>query len=182
MIVWNRCIVVASVAMLAVPATPGLAQSLAMTERSGRAAQATASVLDRPARLDVEDLPLPRALLELENASGVSVAFSPSLMDRDRRVSCACATRTVGEVLDRLLATTSFRYVVLGDQVVIEPAPRGPARRANGAAAPVALGAAGMNGTHAGRAGGRQTGRRTAPRSRPRSPAGSSTRAPSSRW
>ena len=143
MIMWNHCIVAASLAILAVPATAGVAQSLAMTERSGLAAQATASVLDWPARLDVEDMPLPQALLELEKTSGVSIAFSPSLMDRDRRVSCACRTRTVGEVLDRLLATTPFRYVVLGEHVVIEPAPRGASRRANGAATPVAFRTAG---------------------------------------
>src|SRR5690606_13856686 len=147
MIVWNRCIVAVSLAMLTIPATAGVAQSLAMTERSGRAAQAGASVLDRPALLDVDNLPLPQALLELENASGVSVAFSPSLMDRARRVSCTCRTHTVGEVLDRLLATTRFRYVVLGDQVVIEPAPRGVARNLNGTATPIALGAAGVNGS-----------------------------------
>lgn len=131
MIVWKRYIVAATAVMLLVPATSGAAQSLAMMQGPGRVAQATVSVLDLPARLEVENVPLAEALLELESASGVSVAFSPSLVDRGLRVSCACRTRTVGEVLDRLLAPTSLRYVVLGEHVVIEPAPRGAGRRAN---------------------------------------------------
>jgi len=129
MIVWKRYIVVAAAVMLLVPATSGAAQSLAMMQGPGRVAQATVSVRALRARLEVENVPLAEALLELESASGVSVAFSPSLMDRGLRVSCACRTRTVGEALDRLLAATSLRYVVLGQHVVIEPAPPGAVRR-----------------------------------------------------
>lgn len=81
-------------------------------------AQATGTLLDRPARLDVRDVPLEKALVLLQRASGVSLAYSPDLLPEEHRVSCPCKGMTVAQALDRVLKGTGLRYR-LGDQNVV---------------------------------------------------------------
>jgi hypothetical protein len=76
-------------------------------------------MLDRPARLDVRDVPLEKALVLLQRASGVALAYSPDLVPDERRVSCACRGVTVAQALDRLLEGTGLRYRLGDDNVVI---------------------------------------------------------------
>ena len=78
------------------------------------------SLLDRPARLDIRSVPLPLALSELQRRSGVTLAFSPSLLANAGDVNCACRDVTVGGALDRLLAGTTFRYEELAGVVLVE--------------------------------------------------------------
>jgi len=85
---------------------------------TGARAQGAGTLLDRPARLDVRDLPLEKALTLLQRSSGVSLAFSPDLLSRHRHVSCACKGVTVAVALDRMLAGTGLRYR-LGERKVI---------------------------------------------------------------
>jgi len=88
-------------------------------------------MLDRPARLDVRDVPLEKALVLLQRASGVALAYSPDLVPDDHRVSCACKDLTVSQALDRLLKGTGLRYRLGDDNVVIgrwKPASNGPTR------------------------------------------------------
>lgn len=82
--------------------------------------------LAKPARLRVENMPLPDALTELHKRSGVNLAFSPTLLPERRRVTCECEKVTVGEALSRMLAGTPFQHVELGGHVVIERAPPVP--------------------------------------------------------
>lgn len=91
--------------------------------RFATAAQAPNSSrpLDWESRLEVQDVTLEEALMELGLRSGVSVVFSPSAISKHGRVSCDCSGLTVGEALDHLLRGAAFRRSVLGDQVVIEP-------------------------------------------------------------
>lgn len=77
--------------------------------------------LHRPARLTVVDTPLSSALSELATASGVALAFSPSLLPEET-VTCRCEEVEVWEALERLLDTGHLRYSVTGSQVVIERA------------------------------------------------------------
>jgi len=76
-------------------------------------------MLDRPARLDVRDVPLEKALVLLQRASGVALAYSPDLIPDERRVSCSCKEMTVSQALDRLLKGTGLRYRLGDDNVVI---------------------------------------------------------------
>lgn len=91
-------------------------------------AQVPTSLLDRPARLEVEEVTLEEALRALHRASGVAVAFSPDRLPLEARVSCACDGLTVGQALDRLLARTDLEYHVAERQILIgRPLPgRGP--------------------------------------------------------
>jgi TonB-linked SusC/RagA family outer membrane protein len=89
--------------------------------------QADASLLDRSAHLRVTGVELRQALDALHASSGVRIAFSPSFVP-SARVSCACEHVTVGVALSRMLAGTGFRHVVVGEQILIEPAPRAPTR------------------------------------------------------
>src|SRR5262245_42176682 len=78
------------------------------------------SLLDRPARMEVRDLPLARALAELQHRSGVRLAFSPSLLANAGRVTCVCKDQTVGQALSQMLAHTSFSFAELSGQVLVE--------------------------------------------------------------
>jgi hypothetical protein len=77
-------------------------------------------LLERPARLEVHALALPHALGELQRRSGVTLAFSPSLLGDAGVVTCVCRLVTVGEALDRILAGTSFRYEEMDGLVLVE--------------------------------------------------------------
>lgn len=73
------------------------------------------------ARLSVEGVSLNQALIDLQALSGVDLAFSPSLLPVNRKVSCACENATVEEALNRLLIGTANSYARLGGGIVIEP-------------------------------------------------------------
>ncbi|MGI9181526.1 MAG: SusC/RagA family TonB-linked outer membrane protein [Longimicrobiaceae bacterium] len=118
---------VAVTALLVLAAVPAAAQSIASrTEALSSGAEGRArasSLLEQPAHLKVEQALLPAALDELHRRSGVALAFSPSLLPANLRVTCECEGLTVGEALEKLFAGTFFRYSELGSQVVIEPRP-----------------------------------------------------------
>lgn len=86
------------------------------------------SLLDRPARLNVENVSLEAALLELTRTSGVPLAYSPARLPKDVRTSCPCDELTLRMALERLLAGTSFRYSELAAQVVLFPVDGVPGR------------------------------------------------------
>ncbi len=77
------------------------------------------SVLDAPANLDVNHLLLEEALQRLQATSGVAIAYSPSLLPRGHRVSCACEALTVAEAASILLHGLPLEFVTLADQLVI---------------------------------------------------------------
>jgi hypothetical protein len=87
----------------------------------------------------VRAVPLAHALLELQRRSGVSLAFSPSLVAAAKEVSCPCREATVREALERLLLGTPFGYAQADGQVLVERR-RAPAltlrKEAPGTAAP----------------------------------------------
>ena len=77
------------------------------------------TLLDRPALLEVGDMPLGRALEELQRSSGVSISFSPDVVPVDRRATCTCRTRTVGQALTILLEGTQLQVRAGRNQVLI---------------------------------------------------------------
>lgn len=78
------------------------------------------SLLDRPARIDLENVTLPYALLELQRGSGVPLIYSPSLLESEGPISCECVTLTVRQALERMLTGTRFRFEDVGSQILIE--------------------------------------------------------------
>jgi TonB-linked SusC/RagA family outer membrane protein len=83
-------------------------------------APAGSSLLDRPANLLVRDASLATALTSLSEASGVPVAFSPSLVASNRRpVECLCRDVTVRQALEHLLDRTPFGYSELRGEVLV---------------------------------------------------------------
>jgi TonB-linked SusC/RagA family outer membrane protein len=110
-------LVVAATGMVA-PAHRAVAQTATRTSAGD------AALLDRPARLLVRDVSLADALGELERQSGVSLAYSPSLMPRDRSHRCACSDATIGQALQQLLASVPFTFREAQGQVVIAPSSR----------------------------------------------------------
>lgn len=92
-------------------------------------------LLERPARLSVDGVPLVAALEELTRASGVALAYSPSLLP-DRRVSCACASLRVGQALGRLLDGAGFTFRAGEGQVILSPLRSPEADRDAGGARP----------------------------------------------
>ncbi len=114
-----RLSVVALTLFLAAPASP---QDVAIVHDAAVTDLSAVTLLEQPARLTLHKVPLAIALTSLYEQSGVKVAFSPSILPR-YVVSCDCAEVTVRAALDRLLAGTAFRYLAVGEQVLVEPAP-----------------------------------------------------------
>ena len=106
---------VIAVSGLSAPAASGA------TAQAGPASRPTAALLDRPARLRVENVSLADALGELERRSGVPFAYSPSLLPRDASLRCACDGVTIGEALGQLLAAVPFTYRETDSQIVVVP-------------------------------------------------------------
>lgn len=102
------------------------------------------SLLDRPARVALTNVSLPQGLMALQQQSGVPLAYSPSLLETEGRISCECTTLTVRQALERMLAGTRYRYEDIGGQILIErraapqvePASHGAASFITSAAAP----------------------------------------------
>jgi len=110
--------------MLLVPAVSGTAQP--PTHNAAGALDEMplqGSLLDRQAKLNVDQIELEHALLELTERSEVPLAFSPTRLPRDARVSCQCEEVTVGEALDRLLDGTRLEFVEMASQIVLYQAP-----------------------------------------------------------
>jgi outer membrane receptor protein involved in Fe transport len=76
-------------------------------------------VLNRPARLRLHHGTLASALLDLNRFSGVPVAFSPSRLPADARVSCDCERVTVREALQHILRGTQLEFMEMEGQVVV---------------------------------------------------------------
>lgn len=91
------------------------------------------SPLDRTAGLEVVDEPLGVALLGLQQATGISLVFSPDRLPRGVRVSCHCLKVTVAEALELILNGTGLGFVSTGGLVTIVPARPTPDGRAEGA-------------------------------------------------
>jgi len=88
-------------------------------------------LLDRLARLEVRQVRLQAALLELSRRSGVPIAFSPALLPGNRMVGCSCGSVSVRQALDTLLLGTGLRYHETPQRVVVASpaaAPGVPAR------------------------------------------------------
>lgn len=77
------------------------------------------SVLEARANLDVRDLSLDEALRQLQAASGVAVAFSPSLLPEGHLVSCRCMGVSVAEAATILLRGLPLEFVTLAGHLVI---------------------------------------------------------------
>jgi len=109
-------------------AADGTAQAVAAGEEGAQArvtgsnnsASATSSLL-RLARLTIAGVPLATAVSELAETSEVWIAYSPTRLAREGNVDCDCATLTVGQALDHLLAHTAFRYAEVEGHIVIIP-------------------------------------------------------------
>jgi TonB-linked SusC/RagA family outer membrane protein len=107
---------VVAISGLVAPASSGGA-----TAQAAPTSPAATSLLDRPARLRVRDVGLADALAELERRSGVSLAFSPSLLTNKRVQRCACGDVTVADALAELLADTPFTFHESADEIVVVP-------------------------------------------------------------
>ena len=107
--------------------------SLAAQESPDRVAQlasnsvaSRASLLERRAGLVVRDTSLAGALDLLGRRSGVALAYSPSLLPADLRVTCECQSATVGQALERLLVGAALSFRAVEGQIVIVPERRSP--------------------------------------------------------
>jgi outer membrane receptor protein involved in Fe transport len=87
-------------------------------------AASAGDLLARTAGLDVREVPLVRALHLLQERSGISVAFSPSLLPVDATVSCSCSGLTVGDALRELLPQQDVSFTVFQNQVLIVRDPK----------------------------------------------------------
>src|SRR5688572_28577531 len=108
-------------------ASPGvnateLEEGIQIVARGGSAEPPRAqSALERVAGLSIENATLQEALDRLTVTSGVAIAYSPTTLPRERRVSCACANVSVGDAVRTLLEGTTLEFTVVANQLVIRP-------------------------------------------------------------
>lgn len=92
--------------------------------------RAAASLLEKRVSLELQRVPMATALMRLHQASGVPISFSPTMLPRDRQVSCPCHDVTLETALAHVLGGSGFDFIELTDQIVIvtrgreQPAPR----------------------------------------------------------
>jgi len=80
-------------------------------------------LLERTARLSVNDVSLERAFDALEARTGIRLVYSPSRLP-STLVSCDCYSLKVAEALDLLLRGVDLRYAEQGEYVIIESSAR----------------------------------------------------------
>jgi TonB-linked SusC/RagA family outer membrane protein len=106
-------------AILLVPAVLGSPPTVAAALQQ----PGSTALLERPAHLRVQDISLENALEALARASGVALAYSPSLLPSEPRVTCECQELSVADALFTLLAGTGFAYRERDGQVILVPRP-----------------------------------------------------------
>ncbi|MGH7551500.1 MAG: carboxypeptidase-like regulatory domain-containing protein, partial [Longimicrobiales bacterium] len=115
-----------SIGLLAIWAIATLLSAAAPARADGASTMEQAKpggLLARRSHLRVERVPLAAALQELTRSSGVSLAYSPSMLPLQKRVSCACAALSVGDALGTLLVDTGFQYREGDVEVILSPTP-----------------------------------------------------------
>ncbi len=98
------------------------AEAQAPLDDPGKAGR-EADVLVQPAKLDVHEVTLETALRELEVATGIPIAYSPSRLPGNRIVSCRCSDTTVEAAVRWLLSGTGMEAVVLVGHLIIREQP-----------------------------------------------------------
>ena len=118
--------VASAITSLAQPSMAGAQSNCAPANRASTApATPTGDLLGRLISLHGRDIPLREALDRVARAAGVRLSYSAELLDLSRAVCLEYQSASVGAVLHDLLATTTVRPFVLGDdQIVLTPAPR----------------------------------------------------------
>jgi outer membrane receptor protein involved in Fe transport len=108
------------VASLPVEAHPQVATSFSTRElRRHVQMDAGQDILARESRLEVAESTLRHALQLLQERSGVSIAFSPSLLPMEATVTCRCSAMTVGDALRQILPDDRFSFNAFHGQVLI---------------------------------------------------------------
>jgi TonB-dependent starch-binding outer membrane protein SusC len=77
------------------------------------------SILSAPAHLNVEDVPLEAALRELTSATGILLAYSPTVLRGTRLVTCTCPDAGVRDALETLLIGTGLEFAVIAGHLII---------------------------------------------------------------
>jgi TonB-dependent starch-binding outer membrane protein SusC len=83
------------------------------------ASPAAQELLRTPVEVEFEGIALWEALLSIQEASGVPIAYSPSHLPVERMVDCPCRNATLAEAMESILRGTSFEFIPLADQVVL---------------------------------------------------------------
>lgn len=88
------------------------------------------SLLSMPANLQVKRVPIAEALKTLRQRAKVDITFSPSLLPRQKLITCECQGSTVEGALLQILADTGFDFFEMPLQIVIRPPQPSPSRPA----------------------------------------------------
>lgn len=84
-------------------------------------------ILDRKVTLNVTDLPLEKALLQLEKTAQVKFSFNSRALHLDRTVTINANNEALSSVLTRLLKPMNIKYILVSNRIVLrkeEDAPK----------------------------------------------------------
>lgn len=93
--------------------------SLPVPSGGGQRTPQDNSILTKRARLIVTEVLLVDALDALQASSGVGIAYSPTLLPRDRRITCLCENHTIEEAIRSILRDTDLEVSVAAEQLIV---------------------------------------------------------------
>lgn len=67
-----------------------------------------------------EDMLLEDALVSLAKKSGVNIAYNNEIIPDNRVITISAKGNPVGQILDYMLSDTELKYIIVGNQIVIE--------------------------------------------------------------
>lgn len=70
-----------------------------------------------------DDIPLEDALVSLSKKSGINIAYNTEIIPDDVIINLTAKSKSVGQILDYMLADTELKYTIIGNQIVIEQDP-----------------------------------------------------------
>lgn len=76
---------------------------------------------DRSVTINVKDVALSEVLDLISEQAGLEFSYNPRRVDIKQKVSISATNKSLKEVLDELAAKTGTQYVLLEDQIVLQP-------------------------------------------------------------
>lgn len=92
------------------------------------------NILDQKLSITIEQVPLYKALIQINQATGYKFSYNSNIFNEDRQVSLQTQNMSIRRSLDSLLNDTTLRYQVLDRHIIIhrqDSTPRTPPSRSN---------------------------------------------------
>ena len=69
--------------------------------------------------VNIQNQPLEKAIRQLESANGIRFSYSPTIIDREKRISIKLDNKTISEVLDQIFTPMGIKFELLNNYIVL---------------------------------------------------------------